>query len=317
MHTDTCLADHLQQGEQPSSPLSSQVSGEIASHFQQNPIQESDLTIHHMRNRLQDNIRKHKHFNDGTVQYGFTTVTKPIDHIEALKHVEWRHAINAEYAALIRNKTWHLAPANPKLNIIDCKWVFKLKQKSDGSIDRYKARLVAKGFKRYGIDYDATFSPMVEPVTIRLILSVAISRGWSLRHLDVHNAFLHGELEEDVFMYQPPGYEDPQYPRHICKLDKALYGLKQAPCAWYSKFSTKLKELGFVSSKVDTSLFIYNQGGQIIYILIYVDDIIVASSSVQATDKLLSKLQAVFAIKDFGNLHYFLGIEVSYFVEQI
>lgn len=234
-----------------------------------------------------------------------------------MKHVEWRHAINVEYAALIRNKTWHLAPANPKLNIIDCKWVFKLKQKSDGSIDRYKARLVAKGFKRYGIDYDATFSPMVEPVTIRLILSVVISRGWSLRHLDVHNAFLHGELEEDVFMYQPPGYEDPQYPRHICKLDKALYGLKQAPCAWYSKFSTKLKELGFVSSKVDTSLFIYNQGGQIIYILIYVDDIIVASSSVQATDKLLSKLQAVFAIKDFGNLHYFLGIEVSYFVEQI
>jgi hypothetical protein len=106
-----------------------------------------------------------------------------------------------EYSALMRNNKWHLVPPQPGHIIIDCKWVFKIKQKLDGSIDWYKARLVAKGFKqRLGIDYDDTFSPIVRPATIRLVLSIPVSRGWSLRQLDVQNVFLHGVIEEDVFM---------------------------------------------------------------------------------------------------------------------
>jgi hypothetical protein len=139
----------------------------------------------------------------------------------------WRAAMDLEIQALCQNGTWQLVSPRPDLNVIDSKWVFKVKQHADGSIERYKARLVAKGFKQwYGLDYEDTFSPVVKPTTIRLLLSHAITRGWSLRQLDVQNAFLHGVLEEEVYMRQPPGFVDPDRPQHLCRLVKALYGLK-------------------------------------------------------------------------------------------
>jgi histone deacetylase 1/2 len=122
---------------------------------------------------------------------------------EALQSSQWITAMDSEYDALLRNKTWRLVPTPKGKNIIGCKWVYKLKRKADGTVDRYKARLVAKGYKqRYGIDYEDTFSPVVKAATIRLILSIAVSKGWSLRQLDVQNAFLHGVLNE-VYMHQP------------------------------------------------------------------------------------------------------------------
>jgi hypothetical protein len=159
---------------------------------------------------------------------------------------------------------------------------------------------VVKGFKqRYGIDYEGTFSPIVKATTIRLVLSVAVFNNWSLQQLDVNNAFLHGLLEEDVYMRQPPGFEDKLHLNYLCKLDKAIYGLKQAPRAWYSRLGGKLHELGFTPSRADTSLFFYNRG------------IIVASSSSKAVDALVSDMGKDFALKDLGNLHYFLRIEVN------
>ena len=205
-----------------------------------------------------------------------------------------------------------MVPQQHGANIIDCRWIYKIKRKSDGTIDRYNARLVAKGFKqRYGIDYEDTFSPVVKIATVRLVLAISVSRGWSLRQLDVKNAFLHGVLEEEVYMRQPPGYEDKRRPNYVCKLDKALYGLKQAPRAWYSRLSSHLISYGFVASKSDTSLFIYHKSNITIFMLIYVDDIIVASSSQVATDALMKDLSKEFALKDLGDLHYFLGIEVQ------
>jgi histone deacetylase 1/2 len=258
---------------------------------------------------------KPKTYADGTVRWGMhvsSSDEEPSSLEAALCDKKWRTAMDSEHQALMKNQTWRLVPRPKGKNIIGCKWVYKVKRKADGTIDRYKARLVAKGFKqRYGIDYEDTFSPVVKAATIRLVLSIAVSQGWSLRQLDVQNAFLHGILEEEVYMSQPPGYTDKSHPDYVCKLDKALYGLKQAPRAWYARLCKRLQSLGFVPSRADTSLFYYNNGKHTLFVLVYVDDIIVASSSQDATVALLKDLQEDFALKDLGDLHYFLGIEVK------
>ncbi|KAK1699085.1 hypothetical protein QYE76_015782 [Lolium multiflorum] len=266
-----------------------------------------------VRTRLQQGIRQPKKYTDGTVRYGmFSATGEPSSLSEALGDSKWHQPMKEEYSALLENHTWRLVPPSSSKNLIDCKWVYRVKKRADGTIDRYKARLVAKGFKqRYGIDYEDTFSPVVKIATVRIVLSIAVSRGWHLRQLDVKNAFLHGVLEEEVYMRQPPGFEDSTTPHYVCKLDKALYGLKQAPRAWYAKLSSKLCALGFTPSKADTSLFLFHKSGITIFVLVYVDDIIVTSSSSYAISALLKDLNKNFAIKDLGDLHFFLGIEVK------
>jgi hypothetical protein len=238
---------------------------------------------------LQGGIHKPKVYTDGTIRYGcLAVIDEPRNLEEDFRNKNWKSAMDVEYDALMNNNTWHLVPPQKGRNVIDWKWVYNGKRKVDGSLDRYKARLVKKGFKqRYVIDYEDTFSPVVKSATIRIILSIAISREWSLQQLDVQNDFIHGFLEEKVYMKQPPRYEDKTKKNYVCKLDKALYGLKQAPRAWYSRLSTKLQSLEFQPSKADTSLFFFNKGGVTIFILIYVDNIIVASSTPIATQALL------------------------------
>jgi hypothetical protein len=187
-----------------------------------------------------------------------------------------------------------------------------LKHNSDGTIARYKARLVAKGFhQQQGVDYAETFSPMIKPPIVRLILSLAVSHNWPLRQLDVKNVFLHGTLKEEVYMAQPQGYIDSSHPHYVCKLHKSIYGLKQAPRAWFESFTTQLLYLGFIAYTADSSLFIYHQHNVIAYLLLYVDDIVLTSNSTPFLDGLILQLRKVFDIKDLGPLHYFLGLQVS------
>ena len=179
-------------------------------------------------------------------------------------------------------------------------------------MERFKARLVAKGFEQQcGIDYTETFSPVIKPSTIRILLSLAVQFDWTIKQLDVSNAFLHGSLIENVFIEQPKGFVDSSKPDFVCKLHKALYGLKQAPRAWFHRLSSYLLELGFTTSLVDSSLFILHHGLISIFILVYVDDIIITGPNANLIQSLITKLQVEFPLKDLGPLHYFLGIEVS------
>jgi hypothetical protein len=185
-----------------------------------------------------------------------------------------------EITALHTQGTWSLVPLPAKRNLVGCKWIFKIKRHSDGSIGRHKARLVAQGFSQEpGLDYGDTFSPMVKPATIQLVLALAAHFNWPLRQLDVKNAFLHDIIQEEVYMSQPPGFEDSVHPHHVCKLHKSLYGLKQAPRAWNACFTQFLPSLGFATTYSDSSLFVKHVGSQIVVLLLYVDDIILTGSA--------------------------------------
>jgi hypothetical protein len=217
-----------------------------------------------------------------------------------------------EYDALTLNKTWTLVPSPPGANIVSGKWIFHHKYNSDGSLSHHKARWVVRGFSQQpGIDYDETFSPVVKPATICLVLSLAISSSWPIHQLDVKNAFLHGYLDEVVYSQQPSGFVDPHHPDYVCRLHKSLYGLKQAPRAWFQCFATYAWSIGFLESKSDASLFILHKGTTTAYLLLYVDDIILTASSTSALHSLINLFTKEFAMKDLDPLHHFLGISVS------
>ncbi|KAM1701493.1 hypothetical protein ACFXTN_024755 [Malus domestica] len=218
-----------------------------------------------------------------------------------------------EFVSLQKQGTWELVPPPVDRNVIGSKWVYKIKKDQDGKVSRYKARLVAQGYSQeQGLDYDETFSPVVRHTTVRLVLSLAAMKGWELRQLDVKNAFLHGELQEEVFMKQPQGFQDPQHPNHVCKLLKSLYGLKQAPRAWNAKFTSYLPSLDFQSSHSDPSLFVKVCGTDVVILLLYVDDIIITGSSFSLIQQVIAELSSVFYMKDMGKLTYFLGLQITY-----
>ncbi|KAJ0775601.1 putative RNA-directed DNA polymerase [Helianthus annuus] len=237
----------------------------------------------------------------------------PTSYSKALTDPNWLHAMQTEFTALQDNETWELVPRPLDRPVIRCMWLFRHKFKSDGSLERYKARLVVNGNSQtVGIDCDEIFSPVVKPATIRTVLSLAVSRAWSIHQLDVKNAFLHGELHETVFMHQPPGFYDARFPHHVCRLKKSLYGLKQAPRAWYTRFANFITSKGFRSSTCDQSLFVYQQGSSnIAYLLLYVDDIVLTASNDRLLNNIISTLSREFAMTDLGRLHHFLGIKVS------
>ncbi|GKD03516.1 ribonuclease H-like domain-containing protein [Tanacetum coccineum] len=199
--------------------------------------------------------------------------SKPKTFYEAYKFTHWTDDMNDEMDALLRNDTWEITDLPKDRKSIGSKWVFKIKYKSDGEIDRYKTRLVAKGFnQKEGIDYEETFSPVIKIVTVRCLLNLIVLNGWPIFQFDVNNAFLYGDLVETIYMKLPEGYF-PAGENKVCRLKKSLYGLKQALRQWNAKLTSALIENGFSQSKYD--YFLYTKSD-----------------------------------KDLGKLKYFLGIEV-------
>ncbi|CAH9068461.1 unnamed protein product, partial [Cuscuta epithymum] len=179
----------------------------------------------------------------------------------------WRAAMQTEIRALENNQTWVLEslPAGKKAR--GCKWVYKIKHRSDGTIERLKARLVVFGnHQEEGIDYTETFASVAKMVTVRTFLAVAAAKNWELHQMDVHNAFLHGDMNEEVYMKPPPGFY-PTQPGVVCRLKKSLYGLQQAPR--FAKLAASLRDYGFFQSYSDYSLFIFRRGDTCLNILIY------------------------------------------------
>ncbi|KAJ0826856.1 putative RNA-directed DNA polymerase [Helianthus annuus] len=235
---------------------------------------------------------------------------EPKNYVEAKTDTNWVNAMNEELEALHRNNTWDIVDLPPNRKPIGCKWVYKIKYKSNGEIERFKARLVAKGFsQKEGIDFFDTFSPVVKMVTVRCVLTIVVHNGWDLFQLDINNAFLYGNLNEEVYMTLPDGY-DTNSKTKVCKLNKSLYGLKQAPRMWNEKLVDVLTDLGFEQSKCDHSMFIKASNSVFIVLLVYVDDIVITGSCSKEIDKIKSLLKSKFLIKDLGLLKYFLGIEV-------
>ncbi|KAL9241494.1 hypothetical protein vseg_015603 [Gypsophila vaccaria] len=265
----------------------------------------------HHATRLSNNIRKPNPKYAQVTSLPTSYIT-PNTVKQALIDPLWRAAMQAEFDALTRNSTWTLVPPSTSCNVIGCKWVFRIKYNLDGTLKQHKARLVAKGFhQRPGLDYSETFSPVIKPTTIRLILSLAVTNGWSMRQIDINNAFLQGTLTDSVYMVQPPGFANSATPDYVCKLSKAIYGLKQAPRAWYTELKKYFLSYGFTNSISDSSLFIYNRSNTRLFALVYVDDIIVTGPNPSDISKFIIAISTRFSLKDLGPLSYFLGMEVT------
>ena len=265
---------------------------------------------HNMTTRSMNQIFKPKQIHTVS-KHPLPQTIEPTSVSQAISQPHWCEAMSTELTTLMKHGTWDLVLPPSNCTPVGCKWVFRVKRHVDGSVDRFKAHLVAKGYdQRPSIDYKETFSPVVKPATIRTVLSIVVMKGWDLRQMDVNNAFLNGALTETVFMAQPPGFKDLSKPNHVCRIKKAIYGLKQAPQAWYTALKNVILQLGFHSSKAESSLFIYSQGSNLCYFLVYVNDLVITGNNSILVANIIKQLGDMFSLKDMGSLHFFLGIEV-------
>ncbi|UYV84036.1 hypothetical protein LAZ67_X000937 [Cordylochernes scorpioides] len=223
---------------------------------------------------------------------------------------QWKLAMDDEFNSLMKNQTWTYVTLPSDRKTIACKWVYKIKQNADGSNKMFKARLVAKGYsQKQGLDYGETFSPEVKFDSIRTILSLCASLDMEMIQLDVKSAFLNGDLEEELYMEQPQGYENPDFQNHVCSLQKSIYGLKQSPRMWNKKFHEFLIKFDLKPSISDSCVYTMKCKQAYILLAIYVDDCLICSVNKQHLDDIVQYLNSNFEIKTF-TADYFLGLQI-------
>ena len=240
---------------------------------------------------------------------------EPESYIEAMQHNsrrEWEKSMQEEMDSLQQNQTWDLVKLPKGKRALQNKWVYRLKEEEGGK-RRHKARLVAKGFaQKQGIDFNEIFSPVVKMNSIRTILSLVAVQDLHLEQMDVKTTFLHGELEEEIYMHQPQGYETKGKEKMVCRLKKSLYGLKQAPRQWYLKFDKFMLDHEFKRCNSDHCVYTKKLGdGRSIILMLYVDDMLIASANMQDIKELKEELSKSFSMKDLGTAKRILGMKIS------
>ncbi|KAL5757095.1 hypothetical protein ACOSQ2_021841 [Xanthoceras sorbifolium] len=243
-------------------------------------------------------------------------VGEPSTYSEAVScddSAKWLVAMQEEVESLHKNRTWDLVKPPKDKKIVGCKWVFKRKEGIPGIEDaKYKARLVAKGYSQvHGVDFNDVFSPVVKHSSIRVLLALVAMHNLELEQLDVKTAFLHGELEETIYMQQPEGFEIEGKKDHVCLLKKSLYGLKQSPRQWYKRFDSFMIGHGYSRSQYDSCVYFRKlKDGSFVYLLLYVDDMLIAAKDIFELNKLKSELSGEFEMKDLGAAKKILGMEI-------
>ena len=228
----------------------------------------------------------------------------------------WREAIAKELGGLLQLRTWKLVPITSMpsgANLMHCHYVFTVKRKADGSIEKFKARLVADGnTQKYGIDFDRVFSTVVKTQTLRLVLVIAVARDYNLTSIDIRQAYLQAELDTELYMRAPPGVPSSSNGvQLVCKLQRSLYGLKQAGREWAALFSSFLLSWGFVRSAIDTCLYTYVAGAALLWVVIWVDDAVIVDSDTALRTRFVSDLSKRFPTEDKGDLTWILNISIT------
>ena len=240
------------------------------------------------------------------------SVEEPKSLKEADGDPNWVAAMEEELQSITDNKTWSLAELPRGHHAIGLKWVYKVKRDENGNIVKYKARLVAKGYIQCpGIDFEEVFAPVARLESVRLLLAIAAHHGWGVHHMDVKSAFLNGDLQEVVYVQQPPGFIDDKRKHMVLWLHKALYGLRQAPRAWNQKLDASLLSLGFSRCVDEHGMYTRGAGETRLILGVYVDDLIITGGDAGVLAKFKEQMKNTFRMSDLGLLSYYLGLEVT------
>ncbi|GJR94997.1 putative ribonuclease H-like domain-containing protein [Tanacetum coccineum] len=257
----------------------------------------------------------HQKTNPDLLQYClfscFLSQEEPKKIVDALKDESWVEAMQEELLQFQIQNVWVLVDCPKGVRPIGTKWVLKNKKDERGIVIRNKARLVAQGYtQEEGIDYEEVFAPVARIEAIRLFLAYASYMGFTVYQMDVKSAFLYGTIDEEVYVMQPPGFEDPEFPDKVYRVEKAMYGLHQAPRAWYGTLSKYLLANGFQRGTIDQTLFIRKHKGEFLLVQVYVDDIIFGSSNPKLCREFEALMHDKFKMSAMGELTFFLGLQV-------